>query len=172
MKAWPGNVADRDPQIARGRRAPSYEADFSAWAAGEAAALQSGRFGELDIVNLVDEVESLGKSAFYGFASVIEVVIVHMLKWDAQPGKRTQSWIASIAEHRRRIDQSIDDNPSFKSRIDEAVTRAWRTANAKAASETNLPIAAFPEQNPFDWSAITECPHILSAPRRRQGKTT
>ena len=163
-------MADRDPQIVRGRRAPSYDADFSAWSAAQAALLQSGRFGELDIVNLVDEVESLGKSVFYSFASAIEIVLVHMLKWDAQPDKRSQSWAASIAEHRRRIDQAIDDNPSFKSRVNEAVTRAWRTANAKAASETNLPLAAFPERNPYDWDAITTRPHELPVPARRNRK--
>ncbi|WP_174279605.1 DUF29 domain-containing protein [Sphingomonas bacterium] len=163
-------MAERDPRIGPGRQAASYEADYSAWIDAQAALLQAGRFGELDIVNLVDEVESLGRSAFYSFASAIEIVIVHMLKWDTQPIKRTPSWVASIAEHRRRIEQSFEDNPSYRSRIDEAVTRAWRTANAKAAGETNLPLTAFPSENPYDWAAITTRPHELPVPARRNRK--
>lgn len=163
-------VADRDPQIARGRRAASYEVDFSAWSAAQAAALQEGRFGDLDIVNLVDEVESLGRSEYDAFVSAIEIVLVHMLKWDAQPEKRTPSWVASIVEHRRRVDRRLRDNPSFKARIQDAVQRAFEVATAKAAGETNLPLEAYPEQNPFDWDAITSRPHELPAPARRNRK--
>ena len=156
-------MADRDPQIARGRRAPSYEADYAAWVSAQAAALQEGRFDELDIVNLVDEVESLGRSDFAGFASAIEIVLMHMLKWEVQPERRTPSWVASIDEHRSRIAQALEDNPSYKARLDDAVTRAWRTAPARAAAETNLPLKAFPKQNPFDWDAITTRPYQLPA---------
>ena len=164
-------MADRDPQIARGRRVASYEADFSAWSAGQAAALQEGRYGDLDIVNLVDEVESLGRSEFDAFVSAIEIVLVHMLKWDAQPEKRTPSWVASIVEHRRRIDRRLRDNPSFKSRLEDATQRAFEVATAKAAAETNLPLEAFPEVNSYDWDAITTRPYQLPASSRRNRKT-
>ena len=165
-------MADRDPQIARGRRAATYEADYHAWIAAQAAALQEGRFGDLDVINLVDEVEGLGKSEFAGFVGAVEIVLVHMLKWDVQPGKRTPSWVASIAEHRRRIEQSLGDNPSYKPRVAEAVERAYYTATAKAAGETNLPLSAFPDDNPFDWDAITTRPYELPAPVRRNRKNT
>ena len=97
----------------------------------------------------------MGRSDYAGFVSAIEIVLVHMLKWEAQPGKRTPSWVASIVEHRRRIAQSLRDNPSYKPRIPDAVERAFSTATAKAAGETNLPLTTFPDQNPFDWEAIT-----------------
>ena len=156
-------MAERDPQIRSRGKATAYEADYGAWIAAQAALLQAGRFGELDIPNLIDEVESLGRSDFASFASAIEIVLVHMLKWDVQPERRTASWIASIEEHRNRIAQSLEDNPSYKARLDDAVARAWRTAPAHAAAETNLPLRAFPKQNPFDWDAITTRPYQLPA---------
>ena len=139
--------------------------------AAQAALLEQGQFGELDIINLVDEVESLGRSDFASFVSAIEIVLVHMLKWDHQPDKRTASWIASIAEHRRRIERYLRDSPSYRARLDEAVDRAFDVATARAAGETNLPIAAFPEQNPYDWDAITTRPHELPVPARRNRKS-
>ena len=163
-------MAERDPQIGTGRSAVSYETDYSAWIATQAALLQAGRFGDLDIVNLVDEVESLGRSEFDAFVSAVEVVLVNMLKWDAQPSKRTRSWIASIVEHRRRIERRLEDNPSFKSRLADAIRRAFDTATARAASEANLPLDVFPTDNPFDWDAITTRPHELPAPVRRNRK--
>ena len=162
-------MADRDPQIGR-RHAVVYEVDYSAWVAAQAAALQQGRFGDLDLVNLVDEVESLGNSEYAGFVSAIEIVLVHMLKWDVQPSKRTPSWVASIVEHRRRVARFLRQNPSFKSRLASAVEEAFDTATAKAAGETNLPLSAYPDQNPFDWEAITTRPYELPAPVRRNRK--
>ena len=156
-------MADRDPQIVGRRTYPAYEADYGAWIAAQAAALQSGRYQDLDIPNLVDEVESLGRSDFAAFTSAIEIVLLHMLKWDIQPERRTSSWVASIDEHRSRIAQHLEDNPSYKARLSDAVTRAWRTAPAKAAAETNLPQKLFPKQNPFDWDAITTRSYQLPA---------
>lgn len=140
-----------------------YEADYSAWISAQAMLLREGRYADLDLANLIDEVESLGRSDFAAFVSAIEIVLIHMLKWDVQPAKRTPSWIASIEEHRRRVAQSLEDNPSYKSRISEALARAWRTAPARTAAETNLPIAAFPTDNPFDWAAIVSRQHQLPA---------
>ena len=156
-------VADRDPQIRSRRPAPAYEADYSAWIAAQAGLLKEHRFADLDLPNLIDEVESLGRSDYASFVSAIEIVLVHMLKWDVQPERRTPSWVASIVEHRRRIEQSLRDNPSYKSRVDEACQRAWRTAPARAAGETNLPLTKFPDQNPFDWVAITARSYELPA---------
>ena len=156
-------MADRDPQIGHGHRLPAYEVDYAAWVASQAALLRAGRYADLDHHHLIDEVESLGRSEYATFVSAIEVVLVHMLKWEAQPGKRTPSWVASIVEHRRRIEQSLRDNPSYKARIPDATERAFRTATAKAAGDTNLPIDALPDANPFDWEAIVTRPYHLPA---------
>ena len=156
-------MADRDPQIGRALELPAYEADYAAWVASQAALLGERRYTELDLLNLVDEVESLGRSEYASFVGAIEIVLVHMLKWATQPARRTPSWVASIVEHRRRISQSPHDNPSFKSRIADAVERAFRTATNKAAGETNLSLTAFPDTNLFDWEAITTRPYHLPA---------
>ncbi len=142
---------------------PAYEQDYAAWLAGQVDLMRASRWSELDHANLIDEVESLGRSDYAGLVSAIEIVLVHMLKWDLQPERRTPSWVASIDEHRRRMAQSLEDNPSYKARIDDAVARAWRTASAHAAAETNLPVAVFPKTNPHDWTAITTRQHELPA---------
>ncbi len=154
-------MAERDHLIGLRRSAPGYEQDYAGWLSHQVDLMKASRWSELDHANLIDEVESLGRSDFASFASAIEIVLVHMLKWDVQPAKRTPSWVASIEEHRRRIDQSLQDNPSYKPRIPEAVTRAWRTAPAKAAGEANLRLEDFPAENPYDWAAITTRPHQL-----------
>ena len=163
-------MADRDPQIRSRRGYPAHDADYCAWITAQAALLQAGRYDELDIVNLVDEVESLARSDYAAFVSALEVVLVHMLKWDVQPERRSASWVASIVEHRRRAARSIRRNPSFKSRLGDAIEEAFETATAKAAGETNLALDAFPTHNPYDWDAITTRPYELPASARPNRK--
>lgn len=155
-------MAEREHLIALKKGTPGYADDYAAWLAHQVALLQAKRYRELDLPNLIDEVESLGRSDFKAFVSAIEVVLVHMLKWDHQPDRRTRSWQSSIVEHRRRIAKELRDSPSYKARIDEAVADAYDTAAARASAETELPIGTFPEACPYDWKAITMREHALA----------
>ena len=145
------------------RQSPGYAEDYAAWLGHQVDLMKAGRWAELDSAQLIDEVEDLGKSEFSAFVSAIEIVLVHMLKWEFQPERRTRSWAASIVEHRRRLSQALDDSPSFKARRDDAVARAYHVATARAAAETNLPLSVFPANNPFDWDAITSREYSLDA---------
>ena len=155
-------MAERDHLIALRAAAPGYEQDYAAWLDRQIGLLRERRFDELDLTNLLDEVESLGRSDFKSFVSAIEIVLLHMLKWDHQPQKRTRSWQGSILEHRRRIDRELKDSLSYRNRVDDAVARAYDAAQAKAVSETGLPLATFPEACPYDWAAITTREHPLA----------
>ena len=113
-------MGERDHLIGLRGQSPGYAEDYAAWLAHQVALLQSGRFDALDIPNLVDEVESLGRSDFKALVRAIEIVLIHMLKWDHQPKRRTRSWELSIAEHRRRIARELSDSPSYHHRLAEA----------------------------------------------------
>ncbi len=154
-------MAEDDPQIVR-QNYPAYEADYAAWLTAQVGVLRSGQFRELDLENLIDEVESLGRSDFNGFVSAFEILIAHMLKWDHQPSYRTNGWIASIDEHRSRIEHDLVDSPSYQSRVDDAIARAYRPGRALAARETRLDLRAFPMTCPFDFATLMGRDHDLA----------
>lgn len=154
-------MAEREHLIRRRDASPTYEADYAAWLDSQVALLKADRWVEVDKVNLIDEVESLGRSEFRRFVSAFEIVVAHMLKWDFQPSHRSNSWIASIDEHRARIDQELADSPSYRRHIPEAISQAYRPARALASRESGLPLKAFPDHCPYDWDAIAERDHIL-----------
>ncbi|MBY0285392.1 MAG: DUF29 domain-containing protein [Sphingomonas sp.] len=156
-------MAEREHIIAARRQVPGYAEDYAAWLQHQIDLMRAGRWSDLDTEHLIDEVEDLGRSEFNAFVSAVEIVLVHMLKWDFQPERRTPSSIASIIEHRRRIVRLLKQNPSYKSRIAEAIEVAYDTAQAKASGQTNLPLATFPSQNPYGWEAITMREHVLDA---------
>ena len=154
-------MADRDPQIVGRGNYPAYDADYGAWVAAQASLLRDRRFAELDLPNLVDEVESLGRSDFRVFMSAVRVVIIHMLKWDAQEHRRTPSWVDSIDEQRKQVRWELDDSPSYAGRTDEAIARVYAKARRKAAKETKLPLKHFPEICPFTFDEIMTREHKL-----------
>ena len=156
-------MADRDPKLNEGRSRPRADEEFAAWIGHQAAALKSGRFDDLDIDDLADEVESLAKRDYRKLVSAVRIILLHMLKWDYQPEHRGQPWRASINEHRDRVWGELASSPSFRSRIPEAVEIAYQPARNKAAEETGVFLSNFPSSCPYSWDDIMKRPHELGA---------
>jgi hypothetical protein len=156
-------MAEREHITELRRAAPGYEADYAAWLEHQVGLLKADRWSEVDKDNLIDEVESLGRSEFRNFVSAIEIVIAHMLQWDIQPERRSNSWIASIVEHRDRIGQELEDSPSYTGRVGEAMRRAWRPARSRASMETDLPLKQMPAELPYSFDDVMNREHELGA---------
>lgn len=127
----------------------AYADDFYTWTQEQGARLRASDVTTLDLENLAEEIESLGKSAFNGLVSAWRVILLHMLTFDHQPARRTRSWTLSILEHRKNASFVLKDNPGLKSRLDEALDRAYDTARVKASRETRLLLKSFPETCPY-----------------------
>ena len=134
----------------------AYERDFYSWTIEQARLIRESRDSTLDRDNLAEEIESLGREQFNKLVSALRVAMMHMLKWDHQPSKRSRSWMLSIKQQRYDIDNVLDDNPGLKPRISEAIARAYRSARIDAAKETGLDEAEFPEACPYSFDDITK----------------
>ena len=56
-----------------------YETDFYAWTLEQAELLRSGRLSELDLVNLTEEMENMGRSEKRELESRLTVLLHHLL---------------------------------------------------------------------------------------------
>ncbi len=140
-------LEDRTPPAA-------YDRDAYAWAFEQAAFLRQGRFDRLDIENIAEELETLGRTEFAKLRSSYRIILLHLLTWDHQPERRSRSWTLSIAEHRLDAAETLAENPSLESRLDEALRSAYARARLEAARETGLPQRTFPEACPYDLDAV------------------
>lgn len=138
--------------------ATAYDTDFYSWTIEQAAALREGRMSVLDVENLAEEIEELGKEVFNKLASSFRVILVHMLKWDHQPERRSRSWVGSIEMHRLDIEDVIRDNPALRRRQQEAIERAFRQARIKAAVEMKRDKASLPTACPYSLEDILNRP--------------
>jgi len=133
-----------------------YETDFYGWVQQQAGVLRAGSFASLDLDNLIEEIEDMGKNRQRALESRLEILLMHLLKWQFQPKRRTRSWKLSIEEQRERIAGLLRENPSLKSRVQETLVEAYGYAIRWASQQTSLPRSTFPEQCPWTYEKITD----------------
>jgi hypothetical protein len=131
------------------RNAVAYDEDFFEWTEEQARLLRAGELSDIDAINLAEEIESAGKSDRREVHSRLTVLLTHLLKWKFQPCARSNSWRSTIREQRARIELVLEDSPSFRPFVAEALARAFKTAREVASEETGLPEAGFPAECPF-----------------------
>ncbi len=116
-----------------------YEQDYGLWAEQMADLIAAGRFGELDIENLVEEVRDLSKRERDRLLSSMRLIVHHLLKWDYQPQKRSRSWQTTIQRERNNILFYLKDSPSLKRYLtDDWLSEVYINARLNAMKETGL----------------------------------
>ena len=133
-----------------------YESDFYAWANEQAALLRAGKLSDADIANIAEEIESMGKTEKRELENRLTVLLVHLLKWQFQPGLQGNSWRLTIKEQRRRITRHLQENPSLKARLGEVMEAAYGDALIEAERETGLPEVAFPTACPWPFEQLMD----------------
>ncbi len=126
-----------------------YETDFNLWLEETARLLKENNFEQLDIENLIEEIEAMGRSEKREFCSHLEILLLHLLKWKYQQNKRSGSWKRSILEHRNRILEELQDSPSYKPYYEQIFDKCYKNARKYAEAEIGLSIKTFPEICPF-----------------------
>lgn len=127
----------------------TYERDFYAWTHEQATLLRDQQFTRLDLDNLIEELESMGRSERRQLLNRLEILLMHLLKWQYQPAFRGRSWELTITEQRRRIAKLLRANPSLRPELPALLTEAYDDATFSAMRETGLPETTFPATCPF-----------------------
>ncbi len=133
-----------------------YEADFYAWTVEQAKFLRDRAWNSLDIPNLVEEIESLGKQERQKLRSRLAILLGHLLKWEFQPSYRSNSWLGTIREQRRRIIELLEENPSLKPYLPEAKEKTYQDGLDLAVQETSLSYKIFPSECPYDLDQVLD----------------
>jgi Domain of unknown function DUF29 len=126
-----------------------YEQDFTLWLETTADSLRKKDFASLDLENLIEEIEAMGRSEKRELYNRLIVLLMHLLKWEYQPSHRSNSWLSTINEQRRQIIKLLADSPSLKNYLQENFPECYQLARKDASLETGLPIENFPEQLTF-----------------------
>lgn len=131
-----------------------YDTDFYAWIQEQAKLLKYQEWNQLDLPNLIEEIESLGKQQRAELRNRLKVLIGHLLKWEYQAARRSRSWLMAIRVQRRDTQEFLDENPSLKPYLQEALQKIYESGRDLAVGETNLPLKKFPKNCPYTLAEI------------------
>src|ERR1700751_2047258 len=136
------------------RNGVDYEEDFYAWTAEQARLLRSGKLTSIDVANIAEEIESLGRSDKRAIESRLTVLLSHLLKWQLQPAMRSSSWSGTIREQRRQIEKLLRESPSLRPFVPDVLAEAYSDAREDSVDETGLPETDFPRECPFTLEQV------------------
>lgn len=133
-----------------------YETDFVQWIETTAQQLRDQNYAAVDWANLIDEIEDMSRRERKALKSNLIVVLLHLLKWQFQPEQRSGSWRSSLREHRRRINDDLNDSPSLVPYVQTVFAECYLNAREQAADETGLSLQTLPESCPYTIEQIID----------------
>ncbi len=118
----------------------AYKTDVIAWANEQASLLRAGKFSQLDIEHIADEVEDVGKSEQRELENRMATLLARLIKWRFQPERRSRSWESTAREQRRMIVRRLQKTPSLKVDVADPdwLADAWSDAKVKVLQEAGL----------------------------------
>jgi len=133
-----------------------YDRDFYAWANEQAALLRAGEVSRADVENIAEELERLGRTEKREFVGRLTALLSLLLKARFQPRKRSPSWKTEIASARGQLLEHLEDNPSLKDKLAEAIAAAFRNARRAAVDEAGPEDGAFPAACPWTFERMVD----------------
>ncbi|HLO88662.1 MAG TPA: DUF29 domain-containing protein [Nostocaceae cyanobacterium] len=131
-----------------------YDQHFYLWTQTIVQNLKENKLNEIDIPNLIEEIESIGRSEKRELKSRLIVLLMHLLKWQYQPGKRSESWRSTITEQHICIEALLEDSPSLRPLLTEAFADCYAKARLKASEETGIKLNFLPQESPFSLEEV------------------
>jgi hypothetical protein len=137
-----------------------YDTDFVEWTAYASELLRQGRFDEIDLENLIEEIEDLGKSEQSAVLLQLTRMVMHLVKHTIQPQRSGASWRSSFVDARRQILHKLEISPSLRRHLQNALQMAYQEAVRDALDETGLAGSAknlgIPAACPFSLTDLLE----------------
>jgi hypothetical protein len=126
----------------------SYETNIVAWANEQAWLVRNKKFELLNIEQIAEEIEDVGKSEQRELASRMAVLLCHLLKWQYQPARQGASWKAAIKTQRERVKRRLNQTPSLKKCLTDSewLADAWDDARDATEKKIEISYEKFPEQ--------------------------
>ena len=133
-----------------------YDRDFLLWTEDTVVKLEANDFARLDLVNLIEEINALGKSQRHAMRSLLRRLIEHLLKRRFVPlADCYLGWQKEIRAFRNDLKDILDDSPSLKNFFVEVLSKV--SASAIASVKEEYPKVNFSEQ----WLAELDLESIL-----------
>jgi hypothetical protein len=143
----------------RSRAKELHDEDFYAWAGSQAQLLREGRFDELDLENLIEEVEDLGGALKRSVQKRAITIMLHLLKLQHSPADDPRlGWRETVRTQRTRL--RIDLTPNLRRVLADDLSDLYDRARNDAEASLrdygeDAEADALPDACPFTLDQIT-----------------
>lgn len=147
----------------------THDRDFHAWALHNARLLREGAFNQLDAEQIAEELEAMGASERRELLNRLQILILHLIKFQYQPERRGKSWLLTINHQRTAIERLLEQSPSLRQLLDdETLAKVYGKAVRDTVIETDLDRLLFPLDCPYrleqildeDWFPAADDPAV------------
>jgi hypothetical protein len=119
-----------------------YEEDETAWLELMARLAVEHRVDELVVENLGEFLQSMANRDRREVDSRLTQLLMHRLKWEYRPHRRSRSWQRSIAEQRLKFLDLLESG-TLRNHAQESLAGAYRRAISLAAIEAGIAESSF-----------------------------
>ena len=140
-----------------------YDQDFYLWIQTTIQHLQERNLEQLDIENLIEEIDSMGRSEKKELKTRLVVLIEHLLKlqyWIEEKDDNAGGWRNTVVEQRRQITYTLADSPSLKAILNDVFLPCYQDAKKDTINKYQLPSNFFPEEPPFSLAQVLNADFI------------
>ncbi|MGP1385423.1 MAG: DUF29 domain-containing protein [Thainema sp.] len=134
------------------KSASLYDTDFQLWIEQTVEQLRDRNFSQLDLENLIEEIESLGRSDKRAISSYLMRLCEHILKlkyWESERERCFRGWLVEITNFRLNIQAILDDSPSLRNYLDEKFMLEYQRARKLFLKASELNANLIPEEPDF-----------------------
>jgi hypothetical protein len=134
----------------------SYQQDFYGWVNATARLVRERRFSEVDTGYLAEELEGMGRTEKRELVKRLAILLMHLLKWQYQPARRSRIWQNTLAVQRSDLRDLLEDSPSLRAEIPVAIQKAYGRAVLLVEDETGLEASSLPPASPYTFDQIAD----------------
>jgi hypothetical protein len=98
-------------------------------------------------------IDALARSEKRALRSQLTRLMAHIIKWLAQPEKRSKSWRVSINQARREIAEIQEETPSLNRQV---IEQMWDRCFAAALEQAESEMDAEAPAQPLSWKDVFE----------------
>ncbi|OIP69234.1 MAG: hypothetical protein AUK43_13555 [Oscillatoriales cyanobacterium CG2_30_40_61] len=124
-----------------------YDQDYYLWLKTTINQLRANQFSQVDLENLLEELETMGRSEKHKIENLLVKLFEHLLKlqfWQGERERNQGHWQGEIREFRRQINKQLKSSPSLKPYILEIFDECYEDARKEASDRSQLPLETFP----------------------------
>lgn len=137
---------------AKPKLASLYDTDYQRWLDQTVAQLRAKDFSNLDLENLIEEIESLGRSEKHAISSYLMRLCEHLLKityWDSERERCLRGWKREVINFRLQIQEELEASPSLKSFLQDVFAKQYKNGRKLFLSASELNANLIPQEPDF-----------------------